>query len=125
MNTQGYPTGYYLPPVIQMIKKFAKLARIQFTTFHNETSQFFAKFRMLFQDVVIFLPVSNFFKISSKVHYLNRMSGMLLGFFTYTWQSRHKHLFYISAHDTYLGPVDTTTSTRSKIPKFIFIVFTL
>ena len=36
----------------------------------------FTKFRMLFQDAVIFLPVSYFFKISSKrlkVHFLYRV----------------------------------------------------
>ena len=58
---------YYFPPVIQMYTKFSKFARLYFTEqFTYQTLQFYYVYRMLFQDVVIFLPVSNFFKISSK-----------------------------------------------------------
>ena len=51
-----------------MYTKFAKFARLYFPyfgTFQNQTLQF-TTFRTLFNDLVIFLPVSNSFKISSK-----------------------------------------------------------
>ena len=69
-------TGYYFPPVIQMYTKFAKFARLYFYIFEQFTTKLcnFTKLRMLFQDAVIFLPVTNFFKISSKrlkVHYMH------------------------------------------------------
>ena len=52
-----------------MFTKFAKFARLYFPyliTFYNHTFGNFTKFGMLFQDEVNFLPVSIFFKISSK-----------------------------------------------------------
>ena len=51
-----------------MYTTFAKFARLYFPYFRTFTTKLcnFIKFRMLFQDVVIFLPVSNSFKISSK-----------------------------------------------------------
>ena len=72
-NTQLIPLGILFSRKIQNYRKFADFARLYFPyfrTFHNQTLQF-TKFRMLFQDVVIFFPISIFFKISSrrlKVH---------------------------------------------------------
>ena len=61
MNTQGVSTGYY----------YIFYSKQHFTTKLCN----FTKFTMLFQGVVIFFPVSNFFKIPSnkrlKVHSAN------------------------------------------------------
>ena len=54
--------GYNFPPLIQMYTKFAKFARLYFTTKLCN----FTKFTVLIQDVVILSLVSNFFKIPSK-----------------------------------------------------------
>ena len=57
-------TGYYFPPVIQMYTKFANLqGYIFYSLQHFKTKHCnFAKFRMLFQAVVIFFPISIFFQ---------------------------------------------------------------
>ena len=52
-----------------MYTKFTKFARLyQFHILGHFTTKLcnFTKFRTLFQDVVIFLPVSNYLKISSE-----------------------------------------------------------
>ena len=78
MNTQMVSTGYYFPPVIQMYTGYIFHILEHFTTKPYN----FTKFRMLFQDVVIFLPVSNSFKISSKrlkVHWYTRSTIIVRG----------------------------------------------
>ena len=60
-------TGYYFPSVIyKCIQNLPTSQGYIFYCLQHFTTKLcnFTKFRMLFQDVVIFLPVSNFFKVA-------------------------------------------------------------
>ena len=64
-NTQFIPLGIHFSRIIQSYRKFADFAKLyfplileHFTTKHCN----FTKCRMLFQDVVIFFPISIFSK---------------------------------------------------------------
>ena len=68
MNTQGYQLGIFSSRNTNVYKFCQILQGYIFHILKHFTTKLcnFTKSRMLFQDVVIFLPVSNFFKISSK-----------------------------------------------------------
>ena len=65
MNTQRYQLGIIFHPQCKCTQNLRTLQGYIFYSLLHFTTKLcnFTKFRMLFQDVVIFLPVSNFFKI--------------------------------------------------------------
>ena len=63
-----YQLGIIFHPLYKCIQNLPNLQGYIFHSLEHFTTKLcsFTKFRMLVQDVGIFLPVSNFFKISSK-----------------------------------------------------------